>query len=235
MAKSHNQKAKILVLAQMLRESGENRVLSMQDILAGLMEYGIQAERKSIYDDIEALRDFGMDVRFKRGRMGGYYLAGGEGTEKQQPAAEEASNQENSEENAKELEKAKPEAEEVRTEEQKTEENHTEDLSAETAVPLQMPGENWRFIRGEAAGDKRMKLLCSNGVRPQVQEYFGNSAEYKDKGLSYFTVTAQVLGDVRFFGWLTAMGKDVHILKPKKTAQAYRDYLKSLAKEYKGI
>ena len=29
------------------------------------------------------------------------------------------------------------------------------------------------------------------------------------------------------------MGKDVHILKPKKTAASYRDYLKTLAKEYK--
>ena len=31
------------------------------------------------------------------------------------------------------------------------------------------------------------------------------------------------------------MGKDVHILKPKKAAVAYRDYLKNIAKDYKGI
>lgn len=93
MAKSHNQKAKILYLARMLRESGENHVLSMQDILAGLTEYGIQAERKSIYDDMETLRDFGMDVRFKRGRPGGYYLAG------QTEANGKSSETKNSEEN----------------------------------------------------------------------------------------------------------------------------------------
>ncbi len=39
---------------------------------------GITAERKSIYDDIEALREFGLDVQYKRGRPGGYYLAGGQ-------------------------------------------------------------------------------------------------------------------------------------------------------------
>lgn len=70
MAKSHNQKAKILFLEQMLRETGENHVVTMQEILGKLMEYGIPAERKSIYDDIEALRSFGMDVKFRRGRPG---------------------------------------------------------------------------------------------------------------------------------------------------------------------
>ena len=38
-----------------------------------------------------------------------------------------------------------------------------------------------------------------------------------------------------FFGWLTVMGKDVRIVKPRKTAAAYRDYLKILAREYKGV
>lgn len=74
MAKSHNQKAKILFLEQMLRDTGEEHIVTMQQILAKLMEYGIPAERKSIYDDIEALRSFGMDIRFRRGRPGGYYL-----------------------------------------------------------------------------------------------------------------------------------------------------------------
>ena len=39
----------------------------------------------------------------------------------------------------------------------------------------------------------------------------------------------------KFYGWLAMMGKDVHILKPKKAAASYRDYLKTLAKEYKGV
>ena len=56
MAKSNNQKAKILYLERMLQETGEHKTLSMQDILAGLGEHGINAERKSIYDDVEVLR-----------------------------------------------------------------------------------------------------------------------------------------------------------------------------------
>ena len=76
MAKSMNQKGKILYLEKILRETGENHTCTMQDILGRLMEYGIHAERKSIYDDMEVLRSFGMDIQFKRGKPGGYYLAG---------------------------------------------------------------------------------------------------------------------------------------------------------------
>ena len=66
MAKSNNQKGKILYLEKSLLETGEDRLISMQEILTELMEYGINAERKSIYDDLEVLRSFGMDVRFQR-------------------------------------------------------------------------------------------------------------------------------------------------------------------------
>lgn len=48
-------------------------------------------------------------------------------------------------------------------------------------------------------------------------------------------VTVQLPENSKFYGWLTGMGGDVRILKPKKSALAYRDYLKSLAKEYKGV
>lgn len=39
-------------------------------------ENGVSAERKSIYDDMEVLRSFGMDIKFKRGKYTGYYVAG---------------------------------------------------------------------------------------------------------------------------------------------------------------
>lgn len=228
MAKSHNQKAKILFLAQMLRESGENRVLSMQDILTGLQEYGIQAERKSIYDDIEALRDFGMDVRFKRGRPGGYYLAG-------QTAPEREEGKPDDQKTADVL----PVQEALETvaepeEAQTAKDSGERDESKKHAETPQIR-KDWKFEKKAPVSEKTMKLLCSNRVKKEVKEYFGKDAEYKEKGAGYFTVTAGQLGDVQFFGWLTAMGKEVHIVKPKKTAQAYREYLKSLAKEYKGV
>lgn len=210
MAKSHNQKAKILFLAQLMYETGENRTVTMQDILAKLAEYGIQAERKSIYDDFEALRDFGMDVRFKRGRPGGYYLIKNAETavfEKVQAVQE----------NTEHMDKTEK-SEEV-----------TGTVAAESVC-------HWTAPKEDAQNEKKpMKLLCSKEKEADIKAYFGENVELKERNPEYLTVTAPQISDEQFFGWLTAMGKEVHILKPKKLAAAYRDYLKALIKEYKGV
>lgn len=76
MSKSYGQKLKILYLAQLLMErSDEKHPLTTKDIIRYLESQGIHAERKSIYDDINALQTFGMDIVTIRERPGGYYLA----------------------------------------------------------------------------------------------------------------------------------------------------------------
>ncbi|MBQ5973084.1 MAG: WYL domain-containing protein [Oscillospiraceae bacterium] len=76
MPKSANQKLKLLYLARLLYErSDEAHPLSVADMIASLAGQGVAAERKSVYDDLEALRVFGLDVVAVRGRTAGYYLA----------------------------------------------------------------------------------------------------------------------------------------------------------------
>jgi len=76
MPKSYNQKMKILYIMKALFEkSDENHVLSTEELIKEVNRYGIKAERKSIYDDIEALRLYGMDIISRRERPAGYYLA----------------------------------------------------------------------------------------------------------------------------------------------------------------
>ena len=63
MARSSYQKEKILSLREiLLRESDEEHPLSSTQIIALLAKRGIEAERKSVYTDIEALREAGMDI-----------------------------------------------------------------------------------------------------------------------------------------------------------------------------
>ena len=63
MPRGKNQKLKLLVLLRFLRsESDEQHPVAMKELLAELARAGIQAERKSIYDDLETLRDFGFDI-----------------------------------------------------------------------------------------------------------------------------------------------------------------------------
>lgn len=64
MPRSVNQKLKVLYLLRYLNENtDEEHPAGMQDILAYLERCGISAERKSIYADIEALGDFGIDIQ----------------------------------------------------------------------------------------------------------------------------------------------------------------------------
>jgi len=76
MPRSSNQKLKPLYLARILLErTDENNVMTAQDIVKALTAYDVPANRKSIYDDIEALQQYGLDVELRRGKTGGYFVA----------------------------------------------------------------------------------------------------------------------------------------------------------------
>lgn len=64
MAYNSKSKLKLLYLQKILQEETDaEHGLTMSQIIARLAEYGVSAERKSIYDDIKALREFDIDVR----------------------------------------------------------------------------------------------------------------------------------------------------------------------------
>lgn len=174
MARSQNQKIKILLLDRMIRETDEDHVITMQEIISELAKYDICAERKSIYDDFDALRMFGMDVRYRKGRNGGYYLAGNQ---------------------------------------------------VDNQIDISDFDEN--------AERKTMKLQFNREKEKEVQSFFGKLENIKEKSEDILSGCVEYACDPKFFGWLTSMGKDVKILKPKKLGQSYREYLKTIAKTYK--
>ena len=55
-------------------ETDEKHPLTTTQLIERLLAYGIQAERKSIYNDIAALEDFGVDIIKVTQKPGGYYL-----------------------------------------------------------------------------------------------------------------------------------------------------------------
>lgn len=76
MPRSSNQKKKLTVLRNILLErSDETHPLSMKELISALDANGISAERKSIYSDIEILRELGLDVRVVKSKTTGYYVA----------------------------------------------------------------------------------------------------------------------------------------------------------------
>ncbi len=76
MAKQSNQKLKLLYLLRILLEqTDESSGLTITQLSAELAKYNVSAARKSLYDDIEALRLFGIEVCIKRDRYVKYYIA----------------------------------------------------------------------------------------------------------------------------------------------------------------
>ncbi len=76
MARTANQKSKLLYVLKILREQTDaQHPISMKALIERLEAEQITAERKGIYRDIAELTDFGYDIRLKRGTDGGYYLA----------------------------------------------------------------------------------------------------------------------------------------------------------------
>ncbi|MBP5330532.1 MAG: WYL domain-containing protein [Lachnospiraceae bacterium] len=67
-------KTKILYLMKILLENtDEMHTLTMEEIIEQLREYGIDAERKSLYDDINALKDYGVDIVMDKTGRNSYY------------------------------------------------------------------------------------------------------------------------------------------------------------------
>ena len=77
MARSAYQKLKPLyIMNYLLQNSDEDHLVSMSQLIEHLAAHGIPSERKSVYDDIEALRVFGLDiVQGGSGKNAGYYIA----------------------------------------------------------------------------------------------------------------------------------------------------------------
>ena len=76
MPKSVNQKQKLLFLLDYLRQNtDETHTVTTPQIIDHLAANGIRAERKSIYNDIQTLCDYGYDIIRTEGAHAGYHIA----------------------------------------------------------------------------------------------------------------------------------------------------------------
>ncbi len=74
MSRSSNQKLKLLYLIDKFkRDTDENHGLTTRQLLEYLDSNGIKAERKSLYDDLETLREYGLDIEKEKRDKQVYY------------------------------------------------------------------------------------------------------------------------------------------------------------------
>ncbi len=76
MPKSDHQKLSLLYIRDFLEQNSDvDHPVNAQELIDMLEKKGIRCERKTIYSDIAALQDFGVDIVNRRGKNGGYYIA----------------------------------------------------------------------------------------------------------------------------------------------------------------
>jgi predicted DNA-binding transcriptional regulator YafY len=77
MPKSDNQKLKIFyILDYLQRNSHQNHPVRASELIEMLKnKYNIDCERKTVYSDISALQQYGIDIESVPGKNGGYYIA----------------------------------------------------------------------------------------------------------------------------------------------------------------
>ena len=76
MAKSYNQKIKLLFLMDLfMQRTDMEHTISMKEIISELEKNEISGARKSIYSDIETLKEYGLEIEYRKEQPEGYYLA----------------------------------------------------------------------------------------------------------------------------------------------------------------
>lgn len=75
MAKSENQKLKLLYLQKILLEkTDDGHGITLDEVIKELEKYEITSERKSIYNDLNCLRQYGMDIEKRQADKTTYYF-----------------------------------------------------------------------------------------------------------------------------------------------------------------
>ena len=76
MPKSDNQKLKIFYILDYLQQnSHQDHPVRAVELLHMLKQHNIVCDRKTVYSDIQALQDYGIDIVSLPGKNGGYYIA----------------------------------------------------------------------------------------------------------------------------------------------------------------
>ena len=204
MAKPGNQKLKILYIIRMLEESDEEHAVTTKDILEELESRGIPAERKGIYDDLEALRAFGFSIVGKRGRGAGYYL-------KDKAAVPALLNM-----------KTVPDAK-AEPADGETAGEHDRMPQGKAASWLNGDTEILLLCTEKTAGQIFSELGGSVTVSSPAKKKNGFRTELRIMGS---------IGPA-FFGWLTEKGCQTELLSPASAVRDYRKYLKEIRNLYK--
>ena len=80
--------------------------------------------------------------------------------------------------------------------------------------------------------DTQIRLRCKNHLAGVVIDRFGSDVWLIPQDQEYFTAIVTVTVSPQFFGWVTAIGRDMWIEGPEEVKAQYRQYLAEIVQAY---
>lgn len=225
MGRSANQKRKVLLVERMLLHTDEGHPISMREMIDRLAGEGIQAERKSIYGDLEELRAVGMEIHFQKGRPTGYYLA-----EMRMDADSRALIE--TLEGIGESTKAVPKACENEVD-GAVQDHTTEELTKKADAEQIIEEKEVRYWREPEGEYREIQLKCKKSVLKRLTGRYGENCRILKEDEKQVTVQIAEAADNDFYGWLVSQGGAIRPVKPKEIVKEYRKLLKKILEAYK--
>lgn len=207
-------KKKLLYLLEILwKETDEQHALTLPQMLQKLEEKGIHAERKSLYDDIETLRSFGINIEKKKSRTFQYFISTRTFSREELKLLADAVR------NSPGLTK-KAAAELVEKLGTLCSEHQAGELS-QKAQPA------------EKGSEEKLVLEFSASLLETVEDRFGSGLKTEPGNKNKLRATIKTRLEPDFFPWLFSLGTEIKLLSPKKLAEQFRERAKAVSKLYK--
>ena len=80
--------------------------------------------------------------------------------------------------------------------------------------------------------DENVTLICKNNLAGVVLDRFGNDIMMHEIDEEHFMASVLVSVSRQFFGWVTGIGKDMHIQSPVSVRKEYQEYMREIMASY---
>lgn len=238
-------KPRILYLYKILKENTDDaNGITMAQIIEQLQSYQIDAERKSIYNDLKDLREYGYKIEMRKMHSKSmYYLKNEENISLNEAKlliqSVKASTNINKDKTDILIQKIK---ELVNPNSYKGLSIHDElydrdlrNISLDQYKTNSFSTYNQKFLN-DLYTDKMWKvtLRCKNNLAGIIAEKFGKVQMSPDENYDYFLITVNVteIEKKSFLSWVFEMGNEIQIVSPQEAINAMHEHLQNILPYY---
>ena len=204
MSEVNKQRLKLLYLMKIFSEdTDDEHMLTLPQIIGKLKAYGVDVERKTLYQDFVLLRDFGFDIVRVKTQRNHYYHIGN-----------------------REFEQPELKMMQISVVDKKRE-------GKEQFKAFDMPRYTKSLFGMYGGEEVRVTLEAENQMVGILIDCFGKDIPIKPVDENHFRTIVNVAVSGRFLGWIMALDEGVRIVGPAKVLECMKQKIGLLNKVYK--